>query len=162
MNNGENSPSLAFSIPLTMPSSLGSVQDLPETLHCGVLASGPPPSWVGLNDLARRVFGFIAIPFMIGLGGMATPHPGFESPSQLPLALEKAATGHRSRELRFHARHPEVLRALSGQWVVLEGETIIAHGQNPISVVQQARARGVLVPLVLKVEEVDNSVWMGL
>ncbi len=40
----------------------------------------------------------------------------------------------------------------AGQWVVLEGEEIVAHSEDPAQAVGQARAKGVAVPFVFRVE----------
>jgi hypothetical protein len=50
---------------------------------------------------------------------------------------------YRGRELEWRRTHGEVLRAFAGEWVVLEGEEIIAHGDDPIRVVAEARAKGI-------------------
>lgn len=76
---------------------------------------------------------------------------------------ESAAAGHRVRELKFQESHPEAFCPFVGQWVVLEGETIVAHGSDPIRVVAEARSRAVRVPYVFFVEEPkEDSVWIGL
>lgn len=73
------------------------------------------------------------------------------------------ASGHRSRELEWCRTHAEVLRQFAGQWVVLEGEEIVAHGNDPLQVVADARAKGIRVPYIFYVEETgDNVVKMGL
>jgi len=80
-----------------------------------------------------------------------------------PRRSEKPTWGHRSRELAFQQAHPEALRRLAGQWVVLEGETVIAHGNEPVRVVSEARSRGVRIPYVFFVEEAEDDVaWIGL
>lgn len=80
-----------------------------------------------------------------------------------PRRPESPAWGHRSREVAFQEAHPEVLRPFAGQWVVLEGETIIAHGDDPARVVSDARSKGVRIPYVLFVEEAtDDVAWIGL
>lgn len=76
---------------------------------------------------------------------------------------KSAAAGHRVRELKFQESNPEALRPFIGQWVVLEGESIMAHGSDPVRVVADARSLGVRVPYVFYVEELkDDSVWIGL
>jgi hypothetical protein len=73
------------------------------------------------------------------------------------------ASGHRSRELEWCRTHTEVLRQFAGQWVVLEGEEIIAHGEDPLLVVAEARAKGIQVPYVFYIEDTDAKVVrMGL
>ena len=47
------------------------------------------------------------------------------------------------------------MRRLAGQWVVLEGEQLVAHGKNAVRVVASARRRGVTVPFVFYVEPPD-------
>lgn len=68
------------------------------------------------------------------------------------------APGHRSRELKWAQTHKEVLRQFAEQWVVLEGEEIIAHGKDLVRIVREARARGIPVPYVFYVEDVDEEV----
>ena len=70
---------------------------------------------------------------------------------------------HRSRERAFREAHRETLRQFAGQWVVLEGEVIVAHGKDPAWVVAVARARGINTPYVFYVEETrEDEVWIGL
>lgn len=72
-------------------------------------------------------------------------------------------SGHRSRELEWCRTHKEVLLQFAGQWVVLEGEEIVAHGDDPLQVVAEARSKGVQVPYIFYVEGTDeNVVRMGL
>lgn len=59
--------------------------------------------------------------------------------------------GHRTRELEWRRTHGEVLRNFAGQWVVLEGEEIVAHGKDPQQVVVEARAKGIRVPYIFYV-----------
>ena len=60
---------------------------------------------------------------------------------------------HRERELAWRRSHAEVLRAYEGQWVILEGEEIVAHGRHPAKLVEQARAKGIRIPYLFFVEE---------
>ena len=71
--------------------------------------------------------------------------------------------GFRERELEWCQTHAEVLQAYTGQWVVLEGEEIIANGGDPAELVDQARSKGIPVPFVLYIEDLDpDVVRMGL
>ena len=84
------------------------------------------------------------------------PDPGVPSPKSV-------ASGHRSRELEWCRTHTTVLRQFAGQWVVLEGEEIIAHGNDPLQVVTEARAKGIQIPYVFYIEDTDAKVVrMGL
>jgi len=86
----------------------------------------------------------------------AEPDPAQPSPKPV-------ASGHRSRELEWCRTHAEVLRQFAGQWVVLEGEEIIAHGEEPLQIVAEARAKGIQVPYIFYVEDTDAKVVrMGL
>lgn len=70
---------------------------------------------------------------------------------------------HRARELEWRRTHQEELQAYAGQWVVLEGETIIAHGEDLGKVVADARTKGVAIPYIFYVEALgDNIVRIGL
>jgi Family of unknown function (DUF5678) len=72
-------------------------------------------------------------------------------------------SGHRSRELEWCRTHTEVLRQFAGQWIVLEGEEIVAHRDDPLQVVAEARAKGIRVPYIFYVEDTnENVVRMGL
>lgn len=88
--------------------------------------------------------------------------------AQVALDLERAdlkpvASGHRSRELDWCRTHAEVLRRFAGQWIVLEGEEIVAHGDDPLQVVAEARAKAIPVPYIFYVDDSDtNVVKMGL
>src|SRR5437899_3412886 len=59
----------------------------------------------------------------------------------------------RTRELEWRRTHKETLRQYLGQWVALEGDQITAHGLSLADVVTEARARGVRVPYVFRVED---------
>lgn len=71
---------------------------------------------------------------------------------------------NRRRELRFRETNPDALRALAGQWVVLEGEAIVASGKHPLEVVSEARAKGIRAPYIFYLEEPpkEDVVWIGL
>lgn len=69
----------------------------------------------------------------------------------------------RAREIEWRRTHQEELQAYAGQWVVLEGETIIAYGEDPEKVVAEARTKGVAVPYVFYVEVLgEDIVTIGL
>lgn len=69
----------------------------------------------------------------------------------------------RQRELDWRRTHPEVLTRYQNEWVVLEGETIIAHGSNAAQVIRDAKSRGIQTPYIFFVErESDDSVRIGL
>ena len=91
-----------------------------------------------------------------GLGGNITSGRSldFAPVSRVP----KASSASREKEQAWRRAHQETLRALAGQWVVLEGDGLVAHGQDPASVVAQARARGVQVPYVFFVEALAQDV----
>ena len=79
------------------------------------------------------------------------------------IAMATQARAHRDQELRWIDTHRDVLRQFAGQWVVLEGEAIIASGPDPLHVVAKARARGVSIPYIFYVEISENNVVrMGL
>lgn len=65
---------------------------------------------------------------------------------------------HRGRELEWRRANRDVLQAFAGQWIVLEGENIIASGADPAQVIEDARARGVQVPYIFCVDVEDEDV----
>ena len=59
----------------------------------------------------------------------------------------------RKREDAWRRSHRDLLQArFAGQWVVLEGEEVMAHSENAARAVEKARAKGVAVPFVFYVE----------
>ena len=51
----------------------------------------------------------------------------------------------------------------AGQWVVLEDEDIVAHGEDPVQLVERAREAGIEVPYVFYVDPPrPGIVKMGL
>jgi len=72
-------------------------------------------------------------------------------------------SGFRERELEWRRTHAEALKQYEKEWVVLEGETIIAHGSNAAQVIRDARSQGIRTPYIFFVEpESDDSVRIGL
>ena len=82
------------------------------------------------------------------------------------LQVRRAAVrvaGRRDAELRWRRAHRQTLRAYLGQWVVLEGQQIVAFGPSLADVVIRAREAGVAVPYVFRVEDFDEgSATLGL
>ena len=56
----------------------------------------------------------------------------------------------RTSELAWIAEHGSEYR---GEWVVLDGKRLIAHGSDPQSLFKQARFQGVEGPLVTRIDE---------
>jgi hypothetical protein len=80
------------------------------------------------------------------------PSPKKKSPTRR--AANKRATAvsqHRAVEQQFIGDHPEAFEPYVGEYVVLEGASIVAHGPEPAIIVEQARATGIKVPLIIKV-----------
>ncbi len=70
----------------------------------------------------------------------------------------KRGTRLREREDVWCRSHPEILRRYAGQWLVVEGEQIVAHGEDPARLVKLARAQGVRIPYVFYVEKPRSGV----
>jgi predicted RNase H-like HicB family nuclease len=74
-----------------------------------------------------------------------------------------AAPRFRERELEWRRTHAETLRQFENEWVVLQGDEIIAHGSDAARVIQEARARGIKRPYVFFVEQMnENVITIGL
>ena len=65
---------------------------------------------------------------------------------------QKRHAGHRQVEQEWRRTHQDVLLGYAGQWVVLEGETIVVHGEDPAQLVKMARDAGVEVPYIFYVD----------
>lgn len=74
------------------------------------------------------------------------------------------ATGRfRERELEWRRTHQETLRHFENEWIVLEGEEIIAHNSDLGDAIREARSRGIRTPYVFFVEpQIENFVQIGL
>lgn len=78
-------------------------------------------------------------------------------------ATRSPASGLRERELEWRRTHAATLRQYENEWVVLEGEEIVAHGSNPTQVLQEAKAKGIRTPYIFFVEQKkENVITIGL
>lgn len=77
-------------------------------------------------------------------------------------AVSEPPTGssgpNRQVEQAWRRSHEETLRGYVGQWVVLEGEELVAHGPDPAKAVAAARVRGIRIPYVFYVESLGKNV----
>lgn len=78
--------------------------------------------------------------------------------SSAPRAYTRARSRLRISEQAWRHANQEKLRALAGEWIVLEGEELIAHGSDPARLVTEARAKGVRVPYIFFVETAGEDV----
>jgi hypothetical protein len=71
---------------------------------------------------------------------------------------------HRQREFEWIETHADEMRRLAGEWVVLEGDQLVAHGKNAARVFATAKRKGIAVPFVFYVEPpaVEGTVHIGL
>jgi hypothetical protein len=99
-----------------------------------------------------------------------SPRRGITLLPKRSLSNERSATAGRSpaqglrhRELEWKQTHSAELRRYENQWVVLEGEEIVAHDCNAAQAIRQAKSRGIRTPYIFFVEpESDDSVRIGL
>jgi len=69
----------------------------------------------------------------------------------------------RQREHEWRRLHRDALAEFEGQWVVLEGEEIVVHGEDPVRLAEQAREKGVEEPYIFRVEKAQpDIVKLGL
>lgn len=83
------------------------------------------------NDIKKIPVNLIAHLAMIGMPRASASLP---------------ARGLRERELGWRRTHAETLRQFENEWVVLEGEDIIAHGADAAQVIREAKSRGIKTP----------------
>ena len=75
-----------------------------------------------------------------------------EEPSEA-LDHQLPPLSRREREHAWRRSHRELLQGqYADQWVVLEGDEIVAHGRNAVQAAEEARAKGVPVPYVFYVQ----------
>jgi len=82
-----------------------------------------------------------------------------EEPSKrqddLPTAGQATQTplNRREREHAWRRSHRDLLQErYAGEWAVLEGEEILAHGKDAVTAVEEAKAKRVAVPYVFFVQ----------
>ncbi|HEU4341949.1 MAG TPA: DUF5678 domain-containing protein [Candidatus Binatia bacterium] len=69
----------------------------------------------------------------------------------------------RNRESEWRRTHAETLKSLENQWVVLEGDQVMAHGEDPLQVINEAKVKGVRTPYIFFVEQkTEDVVTIGL
>src|ERR1700730_3711200 len=71
--------------------------------------------------------------------------------------------GYRTVEMDWMNKHPEKLRRYTGEYVILEGTEIIAHGTDTAKLVAIAKRRGVRTPFIFFVPPPlpKNTIWIG-
>lgn len=89
------------------------------------------------------------------LQALASPRTGARAEPRglriAPRRLRGAPDPGRERELRWLARHVGQLSRYAGHWIVLEGDELIAHGEDYLATLAEARRKGVQVPFVERI-----------
>lgn len=77
---------------------------------------------------------------------------------------EVVRSTHRQREFEWIETHADEMRRLAGEWVVIEGDRLVAHGKNAAPVFATAKRKGITVPFVFYVEPptAEGTVHFGL
>lgn len=70
----------------------------------------------------------------------------------------RSQIAYRTKELEWRRTHGEDLQTFAGEWIVLKGEEIVAHGSDPVQIATEARARRIRVPYIFYVEVLDEGV----
>ncbi len=65
---------------------------------------------------------------------------------------------HREQEMRWLAEHET---EYAGQWLALDGDQLLSHGEDPHKVRAEARAMGVETPFVVFAENPDEPFTGG-
>lgn len=77
--------------------------------------------------------------------------------------LATVDNAYRAEEQAFCRERLEELRALGGQWVVIEGSKLVEHDVDPVRAVDRARRLGVSSPYVFFVPAQSSAgIQMGL
>lgn len=90
-----------------------------------------------------------------GVGSVLTAGVTFGASDAVRMPV-RGSTARRARELKWRRMNTPLLRArYPRQWVALEGEAVVSHGESPALVVAEARRQGVSTPYVFFVEIED-------
>lgn len=78
-------------------------------------------------------------------------------------ASESATNGVEPNKLRIREREwiEEHRAEFAGEWVALDGDTLLSHGLDGRQVYADARAKGVRVPFVVHLESLDEMPFGG-
>jgi hypothetical protein len=139
---------------------MNGLQFAPEPLSEALRKTSPHPAGGAIGGL-----GFFAVtPSWINLFGVREVPSGLLQRAEPESGTRVFTGGYRAREQEWRRNHADDLRAFQHEWVVLEGEQIVAHGRDPVRVVEEARALGVRNPYVFFVESSDQEdlVFIGL
>ncbi|MCY7344897.1 MAG: DUF5678 domain-containing protein [Pyrinomonadaceae bacterium] len=79
--------------------------------------------------------------------------------------IHKKSSGNNAKEIKLEAEQERFRRSLKwieehkeefdGQWVALDGDTLLAHGSDGKKVHAEAQAKGVLTPLMERIKAKD-------
>ncbi len=86
------------------------------------------------------------------------------SPAIRRVPEEPAADPLRLSEQAWLRANAQLVSQMAGEWVVLEGDNLVAHGPDYAMVRQQARQSGIRIPFILRIPESrpPNSFYVGL
>lgn len=71
-------------------------------------------------------------------------------------AEPKTPSGFRVAEDRWAEEHPERMREMAGQWVVLEPYGIAAHDSDPLVAFAKAKEKGIAVPYIFYIDHPNS------
>ena len=74
----------------------------------------------------------------------------------------KTRATFRSQEMDWIESHLEELRQLEGNWIVVEGDQLIAYGYNRSEVVKQAKEKGIAIPFIFFIPHPQDGIFMGI
>ena len=85
--------------------------------------------------------------------GRGRPRTGRRLNPSEERALQLPQIKSRKREIAWRRSHQHELQSrFEGQWVVLEGEEVVAASQDAARAVEEARAKGVAIPYLFYVD----------
>lgn len=107
------------------------------------------PSWA---QILRSTAGFVAgYSFSDSIQNIQPPRAEVE-------VGRSVTSPFRKQEIEWRRTHAEILKSFENEWVVLEGEKIIAHGDDPVHVIDEARSKGVRTPYIFFVEPQSEDI----
>lgn len=88
-----------------------------------------------------------------------------EQATSIPTVVTRSPQVGRGREREIawlQANLARLQREMPGQWVIVEGDRLIAHGHDYPAVYRKAREQGIGLPFVERVADQTGAVSMGL
>ncbi len=120
-----------------------------------------------LLGLARAASKLVNGPLQQALLGLETPHVKIEAARDVMSPLEVAKQSvpqspDRQEEMNWLARRKDLVERYGGQWIVLEGDQLIANDVDYVRARETATQKGIEHPFIFLVPSKETGAFVGV